>query len=221
MIATSKGRKAQSGKVGAGSPSDWATSKRAALGVRCHSGWAAAILACGKRDAVTVLQRRRWQLCDSAVEGAKQPFHHAEPLLLAAAEAFIDRCRESTERLAATVIAELKETAKTQNLALPTCSILSASGRKLLSLKDILASHALIHAAEGEFYRDAVAAACEGAGIAVLRAREAEALRQASDQIGLPESRLNARLIALGKALGPPWTADQKLATLGAWLALA
>jgi hypothetical protein len=97
MIATSKGRKAQSGDVGAGSPSDCATSKRAALCVRCHSGWVAAILACGNRDAVTVLERRRWQLCDSAVEGAKQPFHYAEPLPLAEAEAFISRCRETTD----------------------------------------------------------------------------------------------------------------------------
>jgi hypothetical protein len=200
-----------------------ATSKdrKAALGVRCHSGWAAAILACGDRDAITVLERRRLQLCDSAMEGAKQPYHHVEPLPLAQAEAFIARCREHTGALARAAIIEIKGIAEAQKLALTACSILSASGRKLPVLKDILASHALIHAAEGEFYRDAVAAACEGAGVAVLRIREADALRQASDQVGLLEGPLNERLIALGKALGPPWTADQKLASVGAWLALA
>lgn len=200
-----------------------ATSKdrKAALGVRCHSGWAAAILVCGDRDAVAVLERRRWQLCDRLVEGARQPYHHVEPLPLAQAEAFIDRCRKKTYALADAAIIEIKSIAQAQKLALTACSILSASGRKLPGLKDILASHALIHAAEGEFYRDAVAAACEGAGVAVLRIREVDALRQASDQVGLPEGPLHERLIALGKALGPPWTADQKLATLGAWLALS
>ena len=65
-----------------------------------------------------------------------------------------------------------------------------------------------------------MAAACEGADIAVLRVRERDALQQASDQIGLSESALTERLISLGKAFGPPWPADQKLAALGAWLAL-
>jgi len=202
MIATSKGRKA-------------------ALGVRCHSGWAATILLRGDRDAVTVLDRRRVQLCDSAVEGAKQPYHHAEAMPLGEAETFIDFCRKSTEALAGGAIAEIKGVAERQGRALATCAVLSASGRKLPLLKDILASHAVIHAAEGEFYRAAMAAACERAGIIVLRVREATALRQAADQIGLPEGTLRERLIALGKGLGPPWTADQKLATLGALLALA
>src|SRR5690348_16818721 len=106
MTATSKGRKA-------------------ALGVRCHSGWAAAILACGSRDAVTVLDRRRWQLCDSAVEGARQPYHHVEPMPLAEAAAFIDRCREGTLAQAHAAIVEIKAIAQAQKLALTTCSILS------------------------------------------------------------------------------------------------
>jgi hypothetical protein len=200
-----------------------ATSKarNAALGIRCHSGWAAAILLCGNRHAVTVLDRRRLQLCDSEAEGAKQPYHHAEPMAFAEAESFIRRCREKTEALARAAIAEIMDFAGAQKLALTACSVLSASGRKLPPLKEILASHALIHAAEGEFYRAAVATACEQSGIAVLRVREADALRQASDQLGLSEGQVTERLMLIGKALGPPWTADQKLAALGAWLALA
>jgi hypothetical protein len=101
-----------------------------------------------------------------------------------------------------------------------SCGIVSGSGRKLPPLKDILSSHALIHAAEGEFYRDAVATACERGKLPVLRIRERDAFRQASDQIGLPECQLKERVAALGKDLGPPWTADQKLATLAGWIAL-
>jgi hypothetical protein len=32
----------------------------------------------------------------------------------------------------------------------------------------------------------------------------------------MTQARLQARVAALGKALGPPWTADQKLATAAA-----
>lgn len=170
---------------------------------------------------VTVLDRRRLQLCDSAAESAKQPYHRAEPMAFAEAESFIRRCREQTEALARAAIAEITDFAGAQKLALTTCSILSASGRKLPPLKEILASHALIHAAEGEFYRAAVAAACKRAGIAVLRIRERDACRQGADQLGVAETQLRQQLAAIGKALGPPWGADQKLAALAGWIVLA
>jgi len=32
---------------------------------------------------------------------------------------------------------------------------------------------------------------------------------------------LSSKIAALGKSLGPPWTADEKLAALSAWLVLA
>jgi hypothetical protein len=38
---------------------------------------------------------------------------------------------------------------------------------------------------------------------------------------GLTPARLTARLAAMGKASGKPWAADQKQATLAAWIALA
>jgi hypothetical protein len=194
---------------------------RAALGLRAHSGWAAAILVCGTASDIAILERRRVELCDPAIEGSKQPFHHAEPMTFARAEAFIARCRKSTDALAAAALAGLLEIVAAQKLKLVGCGVLSASGRPLPALKEILASHALIHAAEGEFYRDALARACGRENIAVVRIREREALRQASDQLHQSEAKLQERLASLGKSLGPPWTQDQKLAALAAWSLLA
>jgi hypothetical protein len=201
MTATSKGRKA-------------------VLGIRCHSGWAASILLCEDGDAVAVLDRRRLQLCDSAIEGSKQPFHTAEPLSFAKGEAFIARCAAATDALARAAVEPLLSISAGLKLKIRNCGILSASGRKLPSLKDILASHTLIHAAEGEFYRNAMARASEHAGMNVIRIREREALRQAADQTALSEGQLKDRLSRIGKQLGPPWAEDQKLATLAAWVAL-
>lgn len=194
---------------------------RAALGLRAHSGWAAAILVCGSASDISIVERRRIELCDAAVEGSKQPFHHAEPMAFPRAEAFIARCRKSTDALAAAALDDLMAIAAAQKLKLIGCGVLSASGRPLPSLKDILASHALIHAAEGEFYREALAQACTRAELKAVCIREREALRQASDQLGKPEAALKERLASLGKHLGPPWTQDQKLAALAAWTLLA
>jgi hypothetical protein len=194
---------------------------RAALGLRAHSGWAAAILVCGSASDIAIVERRHVELCDPAVEGSKQPFHHAEPMAFARADAFIARCRKSTDVLAAAALAGLMEIVVAQKLKLAGCGVLSASGRPLPALKEILASHALIHAAEGEFYRDALARACSRENIAVVRIREREALRQACDQLHQPEAKLKERLASLGRSLGPPWTQDQKLAALAAWSLLA
>jgi len=51
-------------------------------------------------------------------------------------------------------------------------AVLLASGRPLPPLSKILASHALIHAAEGEFFREAFSKACEGLDLSVTGLRE-------------------------------------------------
>jgi hypothetical protein len=98
--------------------------------------------------------------------------------------------------------------------------VLAASGRPLPGLKDILASHSYIHAAEGEFYRDAVAVACEAAGISVRRIRS-RAMDEELDLLAIPAAVARERLAAFGKAVGSPWTQDEKLSALGGWVMLA
>jgi hypothetical protein len=191
----------------------------AALGVRAHSGWASAILLSGPAAAPQMLERRRIQLCDPGIEGSKQPFHHAEPMAFAGAERFIARCAKSTDECACSAIRAFEKAATARQCRLTCCGILTASGRALPDLKSILASHALIHAAEGEFYRDAVARACEHEKIAVLRVKERDVEDWTAARVG--EQPLRSTVAALGKRLGPPWTADEKLATMVAWLVLA
>lgn len=195
--------------------------RRAALGVRCHSGWAAAIVICGSAAAFDVVLRQRLALCDSSPAGSKQPFHAAEPMPFREAESFIARCRASTGALAHSAIASLADAAAKDKLQIVGCGLLCASARPFPPLIDILRSHALIHAAEGEFYRDAVADACRRRKLNVIRIRERDALRQAADATGLGQAELNELIAGRGKSLGPPWTEDQKLATFAALIAFA
>ena len=188
--------------------------KRAAMGVSTHSGWAAFAVLAGNPREPDIIERGRMVLCDARVPGSKQPFHHAEPMSFSDAEKFIAACKDSTAKLAREAVSALV------HAHVRSCCVLAASGRPLPGLKDILASHSYIHAAEGEFYRDAVATACEAAGITVRRIR-GRAMDEEMDMLALPRAVARERLAAFGKAVGSPWTQDEKLSALGAWLMLA
>jgi hypothetical protein len=184
------------------------------MGISTHSGWAAFVVLAGNPRAPDIIERGRMMLCDAGIAGSKQPFHHAEPMTFPDAEKFIASCKASTAKLASKAVAALAP------MNVRMCCVLAASGRALPGLKDVLASHSYIHAAEGEFYRDAVATACEAAGIAVRRIRS-RAMDEEMDMLGISRAAAKDRLATFGKTVGSPWTQDEKLSALGAWLMLA
>jgi hypothetical protein len=169
---------------------------RAALGIRSHSGWAVVVTATTSH----ILDRCRIEIADPAIPGSRQPFHAAEGLPFDQAETLIRKCRESSLALATAAVGALKDNVE-------RAAILFASGRPLPDLAAILRSHALIHAAEGEFFREILASACEQCGLQVLRIKERD----------LPDNPL---IVELGRSLGPPWRQDEKRASLAAWAAL-
>jgi hypothetical protein len=158
-------------------------------------------------------------MADPKIAGCKQPYHAAEPLAFAEASAFIDRCTKSTNRLAInalrTVIADLK----TRGYASTAFGVVLGSGKSRPDLAAILRSHALIHAAEGEFFRRATLDAGEACHLSVKGSKERELWDLCAAQYVLGVEDLQSRMAAMGRAAGPPWTQDQKLATLAAWLA--
>jgi hypothetical protein len=79
----------------------------------------------------------------------------------------------------------------------------------------------LIHAAEGELFRLALADACEKSNLPVVGVKEKELHTRAAQGLGLTSERIHAYLKDLGRTAGPPWREDQKFATLAAWIALA
>lgn len=180
-----------------------AVAPQVALGFRAHSGWAAAVAVAGSIGKPVVIERRRIIIADPALPGSKQPFHAAERLDIGKAEASIRMCRESSVRFATDAVREL---IGGRNVI--AAAILFASGRPLPDLARILSSHALIHTAEGEFFREVLIEAAESCGLPVTRVRE----REIRDQ--------QLQIAGLGKPLGPPWTQDEKLASLAAWTAL-
>jgi hypothetical protein len=193
----------------------------AALGCRSHSGWAAVVVVAGPADSPQVIDRRRIEICDPSFRGSKQPYHTAEPMAFPDAQAFLDRCTRSTLRLATDALQAAMDHVHAHGYNATRFGITLASGRALPGLKDILASHALIHTAEGEFYRAALMNAARECGLAIMRVKERELYERASAHFRMSAQQLERRVTDLGKLLGPPWSQDQKYAALVAWLALS
>ena len=195
--------------------------KQAAVGFRVHSGWAAAVAVCLEKGEPVVLARQRVQLVETFTYEFRQPYHTAEKMLQGQAREFIERMKDEARRLAYRAVRELASRTQEQGVKLTRFSVLLASGRQLPALEKILASHALIHTADGELFRDAILHASARYGLRDLRIRERELLECAGEAFHCKPNALMRRVTELGKPLGSPWSQDEKFATLAAWLALA
>jgi hypothetical protein len=196
-----------------------ATVERVTFGLRAHSGWAVLVALGGPKSSPVVIDRRRLTLCDGSFP--RQPYHAAENLSAAKAQALVSRSLETAQRLAREALAAAVRDRRAGGHDVSGCGLLLGSGRALpAELGAILASHPLIHTAEGVMYREALRAGCEGAEIVVVGLREREIEAMAGKRLELSPDALRARVGALGKPLGPPWSQDEKLASLAAWLVL-
>jgi hypothetical protein len=190
--------------------------KRAALGIRMHSGWGVVVAVAEQTDAVKILDRRRIAITDPDIPEANQPYHHAANLKLAEAEKYLAKNLAASERLALTALQDVVLQLNEAGYRIPGSAVLVGSGRPLPPLSKILASHALIHAAEGEFFRDAARNACEQLKISVTGIVERELDERANAAFGDAARLMKDRISGLGKSIGPPWTKDHKAAALAA-----
>jgi len=194
--------------------------KQAALGFRSHSGWTALVAVSLDQGSPRVLLRQRPHLVKTFTFEFRQPYHTAEKRPLAEARTFILDVQAEARRLAYESIHLVQTDLQKRGYELGHCGLLLASGRPLPELAQILASHALIHAADGELFREALLHASERCGCAMYSARESKLLEVASHALDQQPGELACRLADIGRPLGPPWSQDEKFAALVAWLSL-
>ena len=192
----------------------------AAVGFRAHSGWAVAVAVGGPVDAPAAITRRRIEMVDAGVPGAAQPYHAAVGLDSQEAERIVASCGARAAQLAGAALRGIVEELRATGHEVAGCGLLLASGRPLPALEKILASHAMVHTAEGELFREALRAAGRECGLPLAAVRERELFSRGAADLGIPEKRIQERFAEMGRALGPPWRQDQKSAALVAWLAL-
>jgi hypothetical protein len=193
----------------------------AALGFRAHSGWTALVALSVSKGSPAILARERVHLVETFTYEFRQPYHSGEKMLLGQARDFIERVRSEARRLAHRAIHRLQSDLQKKDIALKSCGLLLASGKPLPNLEKILSSHALIHTADGELFREALLHASARCGLPVLSVKERELLNRAEKTFRLKPADLTRRVTELGRPLGSPWSQDEKFASLAAWLALA
>ena len=193
----------------------------AALGIRVHSGWVAAVVLCGPPDAPVVVDRRKIQLVKIFSYTFRQPYHTAGKMPRQDATKFIRAVQSKAKRLALSALRSLQTDLAEGDFKIVRGALLLSSGRGLPALEQILASHALIHTADGELFRDSLRAACARCDLPLQGIREKELFATASKVLGIQAAILKRRIAEFGKSLGPPWSQDEKFAALAAWLTLA
>jgi hypothetical protein len=158
---------------------------------------------------------------DPRVPESKQPYHAVEELRVEEAAKRLARYMATAQAMAQGAIQAAVEVLARDGWRVAAAGILDASGRKGASLAAILASHALIHTADGDHFRQALADAAQRNGLPVSRIPAKELADHAADRLGRPPASLQQTVKALGREAGSPWGADQKMAALLAWLLLA
>jgi hypothetical protein len=173
----------------------------------------------GWASAPRVVDRRRFTLVESPEEDAKFAYHAAAELEPAAAAGHVARVQAVAARRADLELEELLLNLKRAGYSLRAVGLPPAKSVASLVLGDILRSHTLIHAAEGELFRAALCGACARKGLPVVVVPPKDRYARAAREMGLRVDRLKSLIAELGRPLGPPWTLDQKEAALAALLA--
>jgi hypothetical protein len=195
--------------------------KQAAVGFRVHSGWSALVTVSLENDAPIVLSRERAHLVETFSYKFRQPYHTAGRMPLEKARVFVDESLVAAKRLAGSALRSTRNELGKQGYELARCALLLASGRTLPGLEGILQSHALIHTADGELFREALRCSSADCGLEMACIRERELLDRGVKTLRTKRDKLLRRLTELGGAFGSPWTQDEKYAALAAWLVLA
>lgn len=195
--------------------------KSAAIGVSVHSGWGAVVAIAGGRGTEEVLLRRRVVIIDSKIAGSVQPYHYVAKKEISVAGKHLARCASVSGRLAFEALTRLSGELAELGFTPKDAVVLLSSARPLPDLKSILTSHALIHTAEGEFFRQAFRCAFEKLKISVTGIRARDLDDSAAKAFGNSARAIQKRIDGMGRSLGAPWTKDEKTAALAAAIVLA
>ena len=188
----------------------------AAVGFATHSGWAVAVAAGLDEDGrLAVLDRRKVTLIDEDLP--RMAFHAAADLDPDAAERLVASVDASIVQCARAVVRDL---VASDGAASVTGVAVIGEPRDIPSVSKVLASHARMHASEGEQYRRGIVEAANDLELPVLRIGADALSSRVIDVLGWTAERTERELAAARATLGPPWQADHKQATLAALVLL-
>ena len=189
-------------------------SDSSAVGFSIHTGWAAAVVVSGPLRAPRIVARQRVRLADSDDTVRAQVYHRAADLSAGAAATLVGKARDAAARRAGEAMRALRAAHR-----LNAAGMVASAAKIPSDLATILRSHALIHAAEGALYREALERAAEDCDLTIVRIPRRELPDRFASVLGLDAAGARDLLAAMGRPAGPPWARDQKDAAMAAIVA--
>jgi hypothetical protein len=188
----------------------------AALGFRVKSGWAAVVLLTGPIDSPALRDNRVMDLSDPRVPETRQPYHATFGQLETDAKK-TNRRTDIVHRVTKQSVTKLLSDYRRKGYSGTRASLVVGSQRDPATIAN---PHIRAHALEGQLFRSALEQALNAHGIRTAILLERDAYVTAGAQLKRPHDEVRQTIQNLGRSSDGPWRAEQKLAALGAWLAL-
>ncbi len=160
---------------------------RTAIGISPHTGWAACVVVGGSLAKPVIVAN---EVIDILGDDERFCFHMAAEMSLPEARAWLPKVRKKAIANARRALAPLL------GPDVVACAIVAKAGAAL-PIEKALDTHAGLHSAEGNLFRDVLIEACTVPVTLVA-----------------PRSLV---VTGVGKLAPPPWGRDQKLAAVAAW----
>ena len=168
-----------------------------------------------------VVFRGRGELGDPSGTVRRNVYHAARGLEPAAAADLVEAGEQIAAIQAGAALERALREARHAGAAVRSCAVVVGTDTGEPRLESILASHALVHAAEGRLYQRALLQGAKSCGLATVAVPKQSIWEEAETALGVARDELRHWIDELRRQVGPPWAEDQKLAALAAWIALA
>jgi len=189
----------------------------AVVGLRVKSGFAIAVLVAGPVQLPQVVDRCVIDLCDPTVPESRQPFHAAFGMLEEDQSKLAQRIK-TDEWATNTSVTKLLEDYRKTGWFVRSAALVVGS---VIEPASITNPHIRAHALEGQLFRTVLEKALASNGLPCSVVVERSAYAKAASVLGRAENDLKRAVVSLGRSRSGPWRAEEKLAALAAWIALA
>jgi hypothetical protein len=190
----------------------------AALGFRVKSGWAMAVLLAGPWNAPKLVSCQAVLLSDPKIPQSKQPCHAALVLPEKKGKALRKKLEGIVAGAAKKSVHELLKQASAEGYGVFGAVLVVGS---LVDPATLHNEHIRAHGLEGQLFRTTLEDALGEQGIPSKVLLEKTAYGTASSALGKSPTDTKRMIAGLGELQEGSWRAEEKLATLAAWMALA
>jgi hypothetical protein len=193
-------------------------SPQLAIGFRVKTGRATAVVMAGPASAPRVLSRKSLQLWDPAIPESHQPFHAELELPAAESAHVVPKALKAVERVALSALRELVGELQAAPRSIVGIALVAGSATDPESIRN---PHMRAHAREGQLFPHALAAAAKTMRLPAVTLVESEVFTSAAAKLRKTPDAIKLAVTELGRAVGKPWSAEEKAAAAAAWITLA